>query len=117
MTITPIDHGEGHIVGFKVSGDVTRDDYAALTPAVADAVDRYGSVRMLLDLTGFHWEKVSAWGSDLRFGREFHDRIDRMAIVGDKRWEKHLASLCAPFYAKEARYFDSETDGWEWLED
>ena len=73
-------------------------------------------MRLLLDLTDFHWEKVSAWGADLRFGREYHDKIDRVAIVGDKRWEKHLASLASPWYARDSKYFDNDTDAWGWLD-
>ncbi len=34
------------------------------------AIDRHGTVRILLDLTDFHGEKVSAWGADLHFGRQ-----------------------------------------------
>ncbi len=67
--------------------------------------EEHGDVRLLLDLTQFHWEKLSAWGEDWRFGRKFHDVITKMAIVGDKKWEKWLTKLAGPFYAKEARFF------------
>jgi hypothetical protein len=116
MTIAAIDHIDGNVLGFNVSGEVTKADYEVLTPAVAAAIDQHGTVRLLLDLTDFHWEKVSAWGADLRFGRQYHDKIDRMAIVGDKRWEQHLASLASPWYAQDAKYFDNDTDAWAWLD-
>ena len=35
----------------------------------------------------FHWEKVSAWGADLDFGKQIHDKIDKMVIGGDKKWQ------------------------------
>ena len=117
MTITRSERGTGSTLGFHVSGDVTKADYEVLTPAVGGAVDRYGTVNLLLDLTDFHWEKVSAWGADLRFGREYHDKIARLAIVGDTGWEQHLTSLCAPFYAREAQYFEDEAAAWTWLGD
>ena len=115
MPITIMDRSEGNALGFEASGDVTKADYEVLTPAVADAVEHHGSVNVLLDLTDFHWEKVEAWGADLRFGHEFHDKIDRLAIVGNKRWERHLAQVCAPFYAREASFFDDQGDAWAWL--
>ena len=74
--IEEMDRGSGAVLGFSVSGDVTRADYDTLTPAVAAAIEEHGSVRLLLDLTGFYWEKVGAWGADLHFGREF-PRQDR----------------------------------------
>lgn len=105
----------GADLGFTVSGDVTPADYEVLTPAVAAAVAEHDSVNLVLDLTGFHWEKVSAWGSDLHFGHEFHDKVARMAIVGNKKWEEHLTKLASPFYAKNSRFFDDVDDAWEWL--
>ena len=114
--ITAMARSSGNVLGFSISGDVTRADYGTLVPAVAAAVKEHGSVRLLLDLTGFHWEKVSAWGADLHFGKEFHDKIDKMAIVGDKKWEKHLTALCAPFYSREAEFFETDDDAWAWLE-
>jgi len=40
-----------------------------------------------------------------------------MAIVGDKRWQKWLAALVEPFYAKAARFFYPEEieEAWGWL--
>jgi len=104
-----------NVLGFSVSGDVTKEDYDVLTPAVAAEAEK-GSVRLLLDMTDFHWEKVNAWGADLHFGHEFHDVIDRMALVGDHTWEKHLAQLAQPFYAQEARFFTARDDAWAWVD-
>ena len=114
--IETMDSSTSKTLGYKISGTVTKADYSTLTPAVGAAVDANGSVSLLLDLTGFHWEKISAWGSDLEFGKKYHDKIDKMAIVGDRKWEKHLAHVASPFYAKEAKYFETDDDAWEWLE-
>ena len=115
--IETMDRSTQTVLGFKVSGTVTKDDYEVLTPAVEAAIDANGSVSLLLDLTGFHWEKVSAWASDLRFAKQYHDKISKMAIVGDKKWEEHLAGLSSPYYAKEAKFFGSDGDAWDWLQD
>ncbi|MBK5098872.1 MAG: STAS/SEC14 domain-containing protein [Gemmatimonadetes bacterium] len=114
--IATMSRSSGNVLGFSVSGYVTRADYETLTPAVAEAVKEFGSICLLLDLTGFHWEKMNAWGADLHFGKEFHDKIDKMAIVGDRKWEKHLATLCTPFYAREAKFFETDDDAWTWLD-
>lgn len=103
------------VLGYKISGDVTKADYQTLVPAVQAAVDAHGSISLLFDLTGFHWEKVSAWGADLGFGKKFHDSVEKMAIVGDKKWERHLAKLAQPYYAKQAQFFETDDDAWTWL--
>jgi hypothetical protein len=113
--ITQLDQSGGKVLGFAASGDVTKDDFAVLLPTVEKAISEYGSISLLLDLRDFHWEKVDAWASDMRFGRELHDKIERMAIVGDHTWQKHLARLAQPFYAKEAKYFEQADPGWAWV--
>ena len=115
MTISKLNASTDEALGFKVSGDVTTADYEVLNPAVEEAVDRRGTIRLLLDLTEFHREKISAWGSDLRFGHRYHDTIDRLAIVGNRSWERHLAQLASPFYARESAFFETEADAWAWL--
>jgi hypothetical protein len=115
MTITQSDRSTGDTLGFVVSGDVTKADYEVLTPAVEAAVEEHGTVKLMLDLTDFRWEKVGAWGADLHFGHEFHEKVARMAIVGNKKWEERLAHLASPFYAQEAAYFEDEDAAWAWL--
>jgi hypothetical protein len=113
--IETMEKSTGGVLGYAVSGTVTKADYETLVPAVGAAIDEHGSVCLLFDLTGFKWEKVSAWGSDLNFGKQYHDKIDKMAIVADKKWAKHLTKLAQPYYAKEAQYFEAADDAWDWL--
>lgn len=105
------------VLGFRVVDDITAEDYEVLRPAVQAAVDEHGSVRLLLDLTEFRHEKIEAWGADLRFGQHFHDAIERLAIVGDHTWQKWLARLSEPFYAREAQFFADQPTAWGWLEE
>lgn len=106
-----------NVLGFRVSADVTRDDYAVLDPEVAAAVEESGTARLLLDLTDFRWEGVDAWGADLAFGKRFGGSIERLAIVGHRRWEQWLTRLSEPFYARRARYFTATDAAWEWLDE
>ncbi|GAA1856556.1 STAS/SEC14 domain-containing protein [Microbacterium koreense] len=115
MTIALSEKSSGNVLGFVVTGDITKEDYEVLTPAVEKAVEEHGRVRLMLDLTGFRWERVSAWGADLHFGHTLHSKIDKLAIVGDKKWEEWLAHLSTPFYAKEASFFHAEGDAFAWL--
>lgn len=81
-------------------------------------IDKEGSVSLLIDMEQFRWEKVEAWDADLNFGREYHEKIDKIAIVGDKRWQR-LLTIFGKAYAKEIRYFHtSDMDAaWEWLQE
>jgi hypothetical protein len=109
--------GSGPVVGYRVVGKVTAEDYQQLNPEVQALVDQYDEVCLLLDLQEFAGEEAKAWLPDMKFGHRFHDKINKMAIVGDKRWEKWLTALADPFYAKDAKLFHSgEIDkAWAWL--
>jgi hypothetical protein len=117
--IDKLERSSGDVLGYKVAGTVTKSDYEVMVPQVEALVEQEGSIKMLLDMTEFKWEKVSAWGSDFKFGREYRQKISKMAIVGDKTWEKWLTKLADPFYAQEAKYFPAaERDAaWSWLKE
>ena len=113
-----LENSSGPVVGYKVVGKVTVDDYKQLEPEIQALVDKHDDgVFVLLDLEEFTGEEVKAWLPDLKFGHRFHDKINKMAIVGDKRWEQWLTSLVHPFYAKEGKYFhtDDMDKAWAWL--
>jgi hypothetical protein len=115
--IEEIERSEKNVLGFRAVGDITKEDYSTLGTAVEEAVDEYGDIDLVLDLTDFKWEKVEAWGADLHFGHEYHDKIEKMALVGDHSWVKFLAKIADPFYAKEAEWFAETADAWKWVED
>ncbi len=115
--IAKLGESSDKVLGFKVSGTVKKDDYQVLIPEVENAVQANESVHLLLDLTDFKWEAVEAWGLDLKFGREYRKKIDKMAIVGDKRWQKWMTKIADPFFAQEAKYFETSrvNKAWDWL--
>lgn len=99
---------QGNLLAYQVIGDVTQEDYTILEADMAAVLKATDDVRLLIDMTQFHWEKVNAWDDDLRFGRKYHHVIKRMAIVGDKKWQEWLTRLAALFYAGEARFFQPD---------
>jgi len=67
----------------------------------------------------FHGETAPALWEDTKFGvRHFHD-IERLAIVGEKKWQKALAVFCKPFTTAIVRYFEAGQLGGAraWLEE
>jgi hypothetical protein len=115
--IQKMNQSAGNAVGYKISGTVTKADYDTMVPDVEALVEQNGTVNLLLEMTEFKWEKVSAWGTDMEFGRDYHKKIEKMAIVGDKKWQEWLTKVTEPFYAVEAKFFspDDVDDAWAWV--
>jgi hypothetical protein len=114
--IQKLSESSGNVIGYKAIGVIKTSDYLRLEPEVRDLVEKEGNIRMLIDLTEFQWEKLEAWLQDLEFGYEFHNKIQKMAIVGDKTWEEWMSHLAKPFYARNAKFFHSDDieKAWTW---
>ena len=115
--IEKLAESSGNIIGYKAIGTITALDYRKLEPEVRSLVEKEGHIRMLIDLSDFKWEKMEAWLEDMKFGVEFHNEIQKMAIVGDKSWEKWMTHLARPFYGQEAKFFHTADidKAWAWL--
>jgi hypothetical protein len=94
----------------RVSGKLTAEDYEAFRPAVDELIEEAGKVRILFIMHDFHgWELGAAW-EDMKFGAAHFRDIDRIAMVGDKAWEKWMSVICKPFTLSTVRYFDAEQE-------
>ena len=112
-----LEGSSGNVVGYKAIGTITASDYLKLEPEVKALVEQEGNIRMLIDLSEFKWAKMEAWLEDLKFGLEFHTKIQKMAIVGDTSWEKWITHLAKPFYSMDAKFFHTADidKAWAWL--
>jgi hypothetical protein len=98
---------EGSVVRVNVRGKLTQEDYDQLIPAWEKAIAQHGSMRLLLVLENFHgWEPGAAW-DDFRFGVTHADRVERIAVVGEKDWQKWMMKLGSLFRSIDLKYFDA----------
>lgn len=96
----------GKILEVRVSGKLTHEDYKTLVAAFERLVKEHGKLRVLFEMTDFHgWDARALW-DDIRFDLRHFSDIERLAMVGDKRWEHGMSVFCRPFTAT-IRYFDS----------
>ncbi len=102
----------GKILILNLSGKLTKEDYANFTPEVERAVKDHGKIRILVRMHGFHGWTLGAVWEDMKFDLHHFAHIERLALVGDKRWEAGMAVFCQPFTTAKVRYFD-ESQGEE----
>jgi stage II sporulation SpoAA-like protein len=100
-----------HSVGFTLSGKLHDEDYKTFVPAVDAAIAQDGKVNVLAQFHDFHgWDAKALW-DDIKFSTTHCTKIKRIALVGEKNWEKWMAKVCKPFTMAKIRYFDaSEID-------
>lgn len=81
-------------------------------------VSAANSLHVLFDLTGLHGLEVDALWDEIHFDIKHSSDIDRLAIVGDRKWQQGMAAFVKPFMKATSRYFDHAdiAEARKWLE-
>ena len=100
---------EGRTWQLRVSGLLTKNELDSVQTAARDEIQRGGKIKLLIVLDGFQgWEKGAAWG-DISFAAAYGDQIEKMAIVGEPRWETEaLMFVGAGIRRTPVKFFVSE---------
>ena len=105
------------IVGVKLSGKLHDEDYKRFVPTVESILSAEGKVRLFVQFEDFHgWDLHAIW-DDTKFALRHYSDFDRIAMLGNRRWEKWMAQVCRPFTKATVRYFDASQadEAWAWL--
>jgi len=82
-------------------------------------ITEHGKIRVVLELHDFHGWTVGGLWEDIKFDLKHFADIDRIAIIGETRWQKGMALFCRPFTTATIKYFthDQTTQAWRWIKD
>lgn len=107
-----------NILVVRLGGTVTRDDYLQFLPEAESLIARCGRIRILVDMRDFHGWTLEAFWEDIKFDWKHYSDIERLAMVGETKWQEWMASFCQPFTKAEVAYFSQEkaADAWDWIE-
>jgi len=105
------------LIEVTLSGKLTKEDYEHFLPEVESLIKKYGQVRMLVKMHDFHgWTLGGLW-QDIKFDFKHFTHVERLALVGDSKWEAGMAVFCKPFTTAKVRYFDEAkaVEAHEWI--
>jgi len=110
------EESSGKLLTVQLSGKLTKEDYEQFVPRVDAAIKQNGKVRILVQMHDFHgWELGALW-EDMKFDAKHFSDIERLALVGESKWEAGMAAFCKPFTSASIRYFDqskaAEAETW-----
>jgi hypothetical protein len=117
--IEQLPESHGKVLAFKLSGTLHDEDYKTFVPLIDKAVAEQGKVRLLAVFADFHgWDMHALW-DDIKFSTTHCRVIERIALVGEKKWEAWMAKVCKPFTMAKIQYFDVAqlADAYEWIEE
>ena len=105
------------ILAFRMSAKLHDEDYKHFVPVIEAAVAKHGKIRLLAQFHDFHgWDAHALW-DDIKFATKHCFDMERIALVGEKTWEKWMAKVCKPFTMAKIEYFDvgQIEAAWTWL--
>ena len=108
----------GKLLQLNVRGMFKKADYDRIIEIAKEAIEREGKVDGLIILEAFEgWERREDWG-DVSFMMGQGRHIEKMAIVGDEKWQDDaLAFTAKGFRATAVEFFTASrlSDARTWL--
>jgi hypothetical protein len=103
MSAEVLDNTEG-VLTIRISGKLRHSELATAQKNAAEILKKSGGSCVLVLAEKFDgWDKGGDWG-DLSGQEQLDTQIDRMAIVGEKRWE----DVALLFTGKGVRHIEIE---------
>jgi hypothetical protein len=98
----------GKLVHGIVTGKLEKEDYELIVPEMEKQIVAHKPIRLFLELRDFEGWSASAFWEECKLGyKHLGDDVERIAVVGDQKWEEGLTNFVKPFTSTEIRYFDA----------
>ena len=108
-------------IGFKISGEVTAEDYDVLIPQLDQAIAATGKINMLVLMGEFKGMKgLDAAKADFHFGTHQYRQVEKAAFVGDKKWLNWVVKIMDPFTRRtDEKLYESDQldEAWQWVKE
>ena len=102
----------------KALGTLEHSDYEVIVPMIDSALAgvKDAKIKVFFDGTELDgWELRAAW-DDLKLGLKHGRQFKKVAILGNKRWLEMSAKIGSWFVSGDIRYFENETEAFDWLQ-
>lgn len=102
-----VPHPESDLLDIRVTGKMSKADYQSLGPLLNERLTRKPPPPVLVVIDDFEgFDSFGALVEDVKLGVKHYGHMGRMALVGDRAWQKWMARIASPFAGAEIRYFD-----------
>lgn len=92
-------------VEVDLSGKLERADYERLVPQFEQWIEEHGKVRLLVRMHNFHGWRIGALWENVKFDMHHFGDFERIALVGENKWQSYMSAFCKPFTSAQVRSF------------
>lgn len=98
----------GHILRIAVYDAIDMKAYEHVVPYIDSAIYEYDTVRLLFDLTEYVGREPGAGFEYAELSLPNWAKVERVAFIGDRRFEPRVEGFCKPFTSATIKYFYSD---------
>lgn len=106
------------VLALQVTDKLTEGDLNDLVPVLKKHVSQHNDPHLILVMENFKgWEDAAAFWKDLRLDAEYIGSFDRIAIIGEEKWQQWGTQLLNPLFNEELQFFSLDHAGsaWNWI--
>ena len=109
----------GNVMEVHLHGTLTKEDYERFVPDTENLIREHQKIRLLVILDEFRGWDVGALWEDIKWDAKHFDHVERIAVVGETKWQKWMTGFCKPFTTAIVRYFEhgQMVEARAWLND
>src|SRR6478672_1555723 len=100
---------DGNIIYTIARQELTNEDYNILIPALERLAEGSKSIRWYFEMQDFKGWELQAFWKDVKFDLKHRNDFEKVAMIGEKRWEQWLAEVLKPFTKATVKYFELES--------
>ena len=102
-----------------VSEKITEEDFEKLKPALEKLINENQKVRWYYQMEDFDGWEVKTFFEATQFSLSHRNDFERIAMVGEKKWQEWMTEIMKPFTSAEVKYFSAEErdDARKWIEE
>ncbi len=93
------------VIKILVTGKLSKEDLETGLPEVERSIAKHGKIYVLVALQDFEGWEVEAMWERMKFDTKHFDDIERIAVVGKKKWHEWFEQFSSPFSVAKTAYF------------
>lgn len=86
-----IETDNDNVIDIRVKGKITQEDYESLYPVMEDHKNKYGHIRLLVEMDEFQWPETMAMWEDIKVGFKYLNDIEKVALITETPWVEKIS--------------------------
>lgn len=106
MAITLSENAARRVLEAHVTEKFTHADYQQLQTRFEALLKQAGKLNVLFVMANLHGMDAAVIWDDIKFDLKHFSDLERLAMVGDQKWEKALSVVSQAFTTAKVRFFE-----------